>query len=114
MQYLVQMKLVAPGRPTTPEEGAAFIEQYIFPTLELCKKLQDEKKILAGGAVSGTIGLVLIVEGESAREVDALITGLPIWPRTETDVTPLTTFEGRAEILRPIRERLNAQTRGAA
>jgi len=114
MQYLVQMKLVTPGRPTTPEEGAAFIEQYIFPTLELCKKLQDEKKILAGGAVSGTIGLVLIVESESAREVDALITSLPIWPRTETDVTPLTTFEGRAEILRPILERLNAQTRAAA
>jgi muconolactone delta-isomerase len=114
MQYLVQMKLVAPGRPTTPKEGAAFIEQYIVPTLELCNKLQDEKKILAGGAVSGTIGLVLIVEGESAREVDALITSLPIWPRTETDVTPLTTFEGRAEILRPILERLNAHTRGAA
>jgi muconolactone delta-isomerase len=108
------MKLVASGRPTTPEEGAAFIEQFIFPTLELCKKLQDEKKILAGGPVSGTIGLVLIVEGESAREVDALITSLPIWPRTETDVTPLTTFEARAEILQPRLERLKAQARRAA
>ena len=114
MQYLVQMKLVASDRPITPEEGAAFIEQVIFPTLELCKKLQGEKKILAGGAVSGTIGLAIIVEGESAQEVDALITSLPVWPRMETDVTPLTTFEGRAEILRPRLERLKAQTRGAA
>ena len=114
MQYLVQMKLVAPGRPTTPEEGAAFIEQYIFPTLELCKKLQGEKKILAGGPVSGAIGLVLIVNAESAREVDDLITSLPIWPRMETEVIPLTTFEGRAEILRPRLERLKAQMRGAA
>jgi hypothetical protein len=44
MQYLVQMKLVPQGRPATSEEGTAFIEHYIFPTLELCKKLQDEKK----------------------------------------------------------------------
>jgi hypothetical protein len=52
MQYLVQMKLVPQGRPAASEEGTAFIEHYIFPTLELCKKLQDEKKILAGGPMS--------------------------------------------------------------
>src|SRR5258708_40345783 len=34
MQYLVQAKLVA-GRPTTAEEGVAFIEQVIFPSLEM-------------------------------------------------------------------------------
>ena len=39
---------------------------------------------------------------------------LPVWPRTETDVTLLTTFEGRAETLPPRLERLKAQTRGAA
>lgn len=114
MQYLVQMKLVAQGRPTTTEEGAVFIEQYIFPTLDLCTKLQDTKKILAGGPMSGAIGLVLIVNAESARELDDLITSLPVWPRMETDVTPLTTFEGRAQTLRPRLERLRAQTRGAA
>jgi muconolactone delta-isomerase len=109
MQYLVQMRLVPQGRPTTTEEGAAFIEQYIFPTLELCKKLRDEKKILAGGPMSGAIGLVLIVDAGSARELDDLIASLPVWPRMDTDVTPLTTFEGRAEILRPRLERLKAQ-----
>jgi muconolactone delta-isomerase len=111
MQYLVEMKLVPQSRPTTNEEGTAFIEQYIFPTLELCKKLQDEKKILAGGPTSASIGLVLIVNAESARELDDLITSLPVWSRMETDVTPLTTFEGRVEILRPTLERLKAQTR---
>jgi hypothetical protein len=114
MQYLVQMKLVASGRPVTPEEGAAFIEQYIFPTLERCQKLRDEKRILAGGPVSGTIGLAFIVEAESARDLDALVTSLPVWPQTETDITPLTSFEERAEILRPRLERLNAQMRGPA
>lgn len=113
MQYLIQMRLVPQGRPTTIEEGTAFIEQYIFPTLELCKKLRDENKILAGGPMSGAIGLVLVVNADSARELDDLITSLPVWPRMETDVTPLTTFEGRAQTLRPRLERLKAQTQGA-
>ena len=113
MQYLVQMKLVPQGRPTTTEEGAAFIEQFIFPTLELCKKLLDQKKILAGGPMSGAIGLVFIVNAESARELDNLLTSLPVWSRMETDVTPLTTFEGRAETLRPTLELLKAQTQRA-
>ena len=69
MQYLVQMKLVPQERPATSEEGTAFIEHYIFPTLERCKKIQDEKKILAGGPMSGAVGLVLIVSAESAREL---------------------------------------------
>lgn len=49
MQYLVQMNIVPQGGPTTREEGQQFITQQIFPTLERCKKLQEEKKILAGG-----------------------------------------------------------------
>jgi muconolactone delta-isomerase len=96
MQYLVQMKIVPQGRPMNAEEGKAFFEEFIHPTLELCKKLQDEKKILAGGPISGTIGLVLVVKADSAKELDDLVTSLPVWPRMETEVTPLTTFEDRA------------------
>jgi muconolactone delta-isomerase len=109
MQYLVQMKLVAPGRPTTPEEGAAFIEQFILPTLELCQKMQSEKTILAGGPMSGAVALVLLVQAESARELDDVITSLPVWPRMETAVTSLTTFEDRAQTVRSKLERLKAQ-----
>ena len=111
MQYLVQMKLVPEGRPTAPEEGTAFIEQNILPTLELCRTLQDEKKILAGGPMSGAIGLVLIVSAEPARELDYVITSLPVWPLMETDVMPLTMFEDRAESLRPRLERQKQQSR---
>jgi hypothetical protein len=100
MQYLVQMKLVA-GRPNTAEEGMTFIEQVIFPSLEMCKKMQEEKKILAGGPISGTIGLAMIVEAGSALELDELVESLPVWPRTETSITPLTTFEGRIQAIRP-------------
>jgi muconolactone delta-isomerase len=96
MQHLVQMKIVPQGRPMSAEEGVVFFEEFIHPTLELCKKLQDEKKILAGGPISGTIGLVLVVKADSAKELDELVTSLPVWPRMETEVTPLTTFEDRA------------------
>jgi muconolactone delta-isomerase len=64
--------------------------------------------------MSGAIGLVLIVNAESARELDDLITSLPVWSRMETEVPPLTTFEGRAESLRPRLEQLKAETRRAS
>jgi len=114
MQYLVQMKLTTSGRPVTPADGAAFIEQVILPTLELCEKLQDEKKIVAGGPVSGAVALALIVNADSARELDDLITSLPVWPRMETDVTPLTTFEGRALTVGQRLEQIRAQVRERA
>jgi muconolactone delta-isomerase len=96
MQYLVQMKIVPQGRPMSAEEGAAFFEEFIHPTLEQCKNLEAEKKILAGGPISGTIGLALAVKADSAKKLDDLVTSLPVWPRMETAITPLTTFEDRA------------------
>lgn len=113
MQYLVQMRLVPQGRPATAEEGIAFIEQTIFPTLELSKRLRDEKKILAGGPISGAIGIVMIVNAESARELDDVITSLHAWPRMEVEVTPLTTFEDRKQSLLPRLEKLKTQARKA-
>lgn len=108
MQYLVQMKIVAPGRPMNSEAGAAFFEEYIRPTLQLCKKLQDEGKILAGGPISGTIGLALILKADSAQELDGLITGLPVWPRMDTEVTPLSTFDDRVRSVQRRFEKLKA------
>lgn len=96
MQYLVQMKIVPVGRPRSLEEGEIFYREFIHPTLELCKKLQGEERILAGGPISGAIGLALVVQADSAKELDDLVTSLPVWPRMETDITPLTTFDDRA------------------
>ncbi len=114
MRYLVQMKLVAPARPTTADDGIAFVEEYILPTLELCRKMQAEQKILAGGPISGSVGLVLLVQAESARDLDDFITSLPVWTRMETEVTPLSTFEERAMTVRTTLDRLKTQTRNAA
>ncbi|MGE5301657.1 MAG: muconolactone Delta-isomerase family protein [Acidobacteriota bacterium] len=109
MQYLVKLQLSSSARPASQKDGIDFIEKFIFPTLELCKKLQGEKKILAGGPVSGAVALVLIVSAESARELDDLITSLPIWPRMETQVIPLTTFDDRMHSLLPRLGELKAQ-----
>ena len=101
MNYLVELKLVE--RPVTPQDGILFIERFILPTLELCKKLEALKKIVAGGPLSGAIALSLVVSVESAQELDDLISSLPVWPRMKTTVTPLTTFDGR---IQTVRERL--------
>jgi muconolactone delta-isomerase len=109
MQYLVQLRLKSAAIPKTREEGIAFIEQYIYPTLELGKKLQEERKILAGGPVSGTIALAFIVSAESAKELDDVVTGLPVWPLMEPEVTPLSTFDARKQALLPRLEQLKAK-----
>ena len=107
MNYLVQLKLAS--RPVNPQEGKTFIEQMILPTLELCKKLESEKKIVAGGPVTGAIALSLIVSAQSAQELDGLITSLPVWPLMETTVTPLGTFDIRTQEVRARLDQLKAQ-----
>jgi len=108
MEYLVDMRLADSGRSTTPAEGLTFLEQYILPTLDLCQTLATEKRILAGGPVSGAIGLAFIIRAETAREIDETVAALPVWPRMVTTVTPLTTWSDRAGVLRPRLERLRA------
>jgi hypothetical protein len=74
-----------------------------------CKKLQADGKILAGGPVSGAAALVLIAAAESALELDDLITSLTVWPRMETEVIPLTTFDARRQTLLSRIQELKAQ-----
>jgi muconolactone delta-isomerase len=113
MEYLVQLRLKASASPKTPEEGIVFIEQYIYPALELGKKLQEERKILAGGPVSGAVALTFIVSAESAKELDDIVTGLPVWSLMDTEVTPLSTFDARKQALLPKLEQLKSQPRNS-
>jgi muconolactone delta-isomerase len=96
MQYLIEMKLSGSARPKGPHDEIFLIERYIFPTVEIFRKWQAEGKLLAGGPVSASIQLALVLEVESALELDALVESLPLWPLMETTVTPLSTFEGRS------------------
>jgi hypothetical protein len=108
MEYLIEMRIADSGRSTTPTDGVEFIEQYILPTLDLCRRLQTEHRIVAGGPISGAVGLAFIIRADSAPEIDEIVSGLPVWPRMVTAVTPLTTWEDRAAALRPRLERLKA------
>lgn len=109
MQYVVQLKLSAGSRPNTWAEGRAFIENYILPTLAHCERIMEEKKIIAGGPRSGAVALSLIVEAATVGELDELITSLPVWPRMETSVIPLTTFEDRRRSILALYEIVNAR-----
>jgi len=111
MQYLVQLRLSSSARPMSPGDGIKFIEEIVLPTLERCEKLQEDKKILAGGPMSGAFALALIVTAESAQELDDLITSLPVWPRMETEVTPLTSFDGRRRSVLSMLEELRKRAR---
>ncbi len=106
MDYLVQMKLAAGSRPSSFEEGAAFIEQFILPTLERCRQLEAGNKIVAGGPLGGSVALALIVRAEDNREVDRIVESLPVWPRMETTITPLISFDDRLQAVRTRLEQL--------
>ena len=108
MQFLVRMRLVSPGRPATSEEGIAFIERLVLPTLAACRLLQREGIIVGGGPISGAVGLCLLVEADSAQQLDSLITRLPLWPRMKTEVIPLSTFDAREQSVRRMLESLQA------
>jgi muconolactone delta-isomerase len=97
MRYLIEMRLSGSARPKDPKDGIVLIEGYILPSLEICRKWQAEEKLLAGGPVSASIQLAMVVEVESVQELDALVESLPLWPLMETSVTPLTTFESRIQ-----------------
>jgi hypothetical protein len=108
MECLVDMRLADSARSTTVAEGLVFVEQYILPTLALGEKLTAENRILAGGPLSGTIGLSFIIRAENAAEIDEIVAGLPVWPQMVTTVTPLTTWSGRRNALSARLERLRA------
>ncbi len=95
MRYMVEMRLANGSRTFGPQDGIYFAEQLILPSLERCSKLEKEGKIIAGGTMSGTIGIAMIVDAESNQEIDALLTSLPVWPRMETTVIPLSAFADR-------------------
>jgi muconolactone delta-isomerase len=59
--------------------------------------------------MSGTVALALLISADSARELDDIITSLPLWSRMETEVIPLISFEGRQLTVRPTLERLKAR-----
>jgi hypothetical protein len=74
-------------------------------------KLQEEKKIIAGGLPIGDRALVFIVEASSNDEVDKLLRSLPAWGALKWKVTALESFAGRAAQEREILNELKKTTK---
>jgi len=106
MQFLVELDHVKSGAQMTPEAARSFIERVIFPTIARAEQLMQEKKIVAGGPVTGRIALRFIAEAESASDVDKLVTSLPLWPLAEARVTPLISFGERRQHAQDLLESL--------
>src|SRR5438045_312225 len=102
MLFLVELDHVNSGAVPTYEEGEAFIEQIILPTLARAEQLIAEKKIVCRGAAAGGFGLRMVVEARAAADAEEIVFGLPLWPLAERRVTPLVTL---AELLESVRGR---------
>ncbi len=107
MQYLVTMESLETGL-LPPQQVVQIIENQIIPGLEACGKLCEEKKILAGGILTGRRAGAVIVEAESNEELNRLLGSLPFWGMMKIDVTPIHSFEEQASMTRQMLERLKA------
>jgi|SRR6516162_6131296 hypothetical protein len=94
MKYLVTGS-EGPGF-TSPEEAIAVLEEGIIPTINALKKLEADKKIVAGGLPVGDRGFVFIAETASNEELDQVLRNIPAWGVLKWHVTPLQSFAGRA------------------
>ena len=96
---------------TSPEEAIQILEKGILPTFDALMKLQEEKKIIAGGLPIGDRAFVFIVEASSNDEVDKLLRSLPAWGALKWKVTALQSFAGRAAQEREILNELKKTTK---
>ena len=106
MLFLVELDHVKSGTMLTPEAGRAFVEQIIFPTIERAEQLIAEGRILAGGPVAGRIAVRFIADVATAKELDQLVTSLPLWTVADTRVTALIDFGDRRAHLQTLLQRM--------
>jgi hypothetical protein len=99
-EYLVEMTFAPFATLPAPAEVAAFAEKMALPTLEACRALAESGQIAAGGPALGAIGFHFIARAASPEDLEAMLSSLPLWPRAQTRVVPLGTFQGRLETLR--------------
>ena len=106
MRYLIEMRLKHFPPSMALEEGIAFVEQGIAPTLDAMMAMEQQGTVIAGGPVAGSIALAFIADVDSQAALDGIFAALPIWPRMETTVSPLTTFAARKASVQQLVARL--------
>lgn len=94
--YLVMGDYVEPGPLLPPQQVVQMVENAVLPSFEMMHKLAEQKKIVAGGLVSGARSGAFIVEAASNIEVTRMLMELPFWGIVEWKVMPLESFRERA------------------
>ncbi len=97
--------------PLPPQQMAQLLERAIIPSMEALAKMEEEKKILAGGGIVGVRAGVGIMEVASNEELSRTLVSLPFWGLMKVEVTPLQTFEEKAAEARQNLERVSRQPR---
>ena len=112
--YLVEMNFPPFGTLLSPQEAITFSERFVLPTLETCQRLCDAGRIVGGGTTLAAIGFSFVARTESPQELEEMISGLPLWSRSQTRIVPLGTFESRAKIAREALSRAKARVQETA
>src|SRR5438270_1570308 len=95
-RYLVTGDYVDPGPMLPPQQLVQMIEKLVLPSFESLAKLEEQKKVLAGGIVAGARAGAFIVDVASNTELNQLLQELPFWGIVKWTATPLQTFRERA------------------
>ena len=98
MQYLVK----ATNGPTfsSPEEAVQILEKSVLPSFSAFIELKSSGRILAGGLPVAGREMAFIAEADSNEDLDQMLRDIPLWPLLTWDITPLQSFEGRAQMER--------------
>lgn len=99
-KYLVEMTFTPFASLLAPTDVVAFTERFVLPTLTACQQLCDQGRIVAGGPTVAAAGFTFIAQADSPRELDQMVTALPLWARAQTRVVPLGEFGWRADAVK--------------
>ena len=110
-RYLVTGEYVDPGPLLPPEQLVQMVEQMVLPSFEALAKLEEQKKVLGGGIVSGARAGAFIVDVASNTELNQLLQGLPFWGLVKFTSTPLQTFRERAADERKAMDQIKASVK---
>lgn len=94
--YLAIGEYVDPGALLPPQGVVQVVEQVVLPSFDALAKLQEQKKIVAGGIYSGDRKGAFILDVADNDEASRLMMSLPFWGLVKWTLTPLQSFRDRA------------------
>ncbi|MCZ2343201.1 MAG: hypothetical protein LC104_15615 [Bacteroidales bacterium] len=92
MLYHISADLIDPGIVArSPDEFHRLVSQSVRPSVELLKRLEQERVVLAGGVQASSPKLFFIIQlaGTSHLAVRQFLAQLPIYPYYRWEVVPL-------------------------